>query len=47
MHTVIVLAVGFGLLVLCALVGRLVDGPSGIAAGALVFSSAVVSRSEH
>jgi len=37
MHTVIVLAVGFGLLVLCALVGRLVDGPSGIAAGALVF----------
>ena len=37
MHTVIVLAGGFGLLVLCALVGRLVDTPSGIAAGALVF----------
>jgi len=37
MHTVIVLAGGFGLLVLRALVGRLVDTPSGIAAGALVF----------
>lgn len=37
MHTVIVLGVGFGLLVLCALVGRFVGGPSGIAAGALVF----------
>ena len=37
MHTIIVLAIGFGLLVLCALVGRLVGGPSGIAAGALVF----------
>ena len=37
MHTIIVLAVGFGLLVLCVLVGRLVSGPSGIAAGAFVF----------
>jgi len=37
MHTIIVLAIGFGLLVLCALIARLVGGPSGIAAGALVF----------
>ena len=33
MHTIIVLAIGFGLLVGCALVG----GPSGISSGALVF----------
>lgn len=37
MHTIIVLAVGFGLLGLCALAGRFFGGTSGIAVGALVF----------
>lgn len=37
MHTVIVLAVGFALLVLCALAGRALAGPPGTAAAALVF----------
>ena len=37
MHTVIVLAVGVGLLGLCALAGRALGGPSGAATGALVF----------
>ena len=37
MHTIIVLAIGFCLLAVCALVGRLVAGPSGIAAGAVAF----------
>jgi hypothetical protein len=37
MHTIIVLAIGFGLLVLCALVGRAFGGTSGTATAALVF----------
>jgi hypothetical protein len=37
MHTVIVIAVGLGLLGLCALVGRTFGGTSGAATGALVF----------
>ena len=37
MHTVIVLAVGFGLLGLCALVGRVLGGAPGAATAALVF----------
>jgi hypothetical protein len=37
MHTVIVLAVGFGLLGLCALVGRVLGGAPGAAIAALVF----------
>jgi hypothetical protein len=37
MHTVIVIAVGLGLLGLAALVGRFLGGTSGAATGALVF----------
>jgi len=37
MHTLIVVAVGFGLLALCAILGRLLGGPSGIATAALAF----------
>lgn len=37
MHTIIVLAVGFGLLGLCAIAGYLFGGTSGIATAALVF----------
>lgn len=37
MHTIIVLAIGFGLLGLCALAGYLLGSPSGIAKAALVF----------
>jgi hypothetical protein len=37
MHTVIVIAIGFGLLGLCVFGGHLVGTPSGLAAGALVF----------
>jgi hypothetical protein len=37
MHTLIVIAVGFGLFGLCALVGRLLGGMSGAASGALIF----------
>ena len=37
MHTIIVVAGGFGLLALCAILGRLLVGPSGIATAALVF----------
>jgi hypothetical protein len=36
-HTIIVLAVGFGLLGICALVGRALGGTPGIATAALVF----------
>jgi hypothetical protein len=36
-HTTIVLAIGFGLLVLCALAGRALGGSAGIATGVLVF----------
>jgi hypothetical protein len=37
MHTVIVIAAGFGLLGLCALVGRVLGGTAGTATAALVF----------
>ena len=37
MHTVIVLAVAFGLLGLCTLVGRVLGGTPGVAPAALVF----------
>lgn len=37
MHTVIVIALGFGLLGMCALLGRVLGGGSGIATAALVF----------
>jgi hypothetical protein len=37
MHTIIVLAVGFALLGLCAFAGRAVGGTHGMAIGALVF----------
>jgi hypothetical protein len=37
MHTVIIIAVGLGLLGLCVLVGRFLGGTSGAARGALVF----------
>jgi len=37
MHTIIVLAVGFGLLGLCALVGRVLGGTPGIATATLIF----------
>jgi hypothetical protein len=37
MHTIIVLALGFGLLGLCAIAGRLLGGIPGIATAALVF----------
>jgi hypothetical protein len=37
MHTLIVLAIGFGLLGLCAIAGRILGGTPGIATGALVF----------
>lgn len=37
MHTIIVLAIGFGLLGLCALAGYLLGGVSAIATAALVF----------
>ena len=37
MHTVIVLAIGFGLLGLCVLAGYLAGGASAIATAALVF----------
>jgi hypothetical protein len=36
MHTVIVIAAGFGLLGLCALVGRVLGGTAGTATAALV-----------
>ena len=37
MHTLIVIAVGFGLFGLCALLGRLLGGLSGAATAALIF----------
>ena len=37
MHTIIVLAIGFGLLGLCALAGYLLGGVSAIATAALIF----------
>jgi hypothetical protein len=37
MHTVIVIAVGFGVLAICALVGRSVDGVHGIAIASMAF----------
>jgi hypothetical protein len=37
MHTILVMAAGLGLLAVCALVGRIVGGTAGLAAGALVF----------
>jgi hypothetical protein len=37
MHTVIVLAVGFGLFALCALVGHVVGDAPGVATAALAF----------
>lgn len=37
MHTVIVLAVGFGVLAICALVGRSVGGVHGIATASMAF----------
>lgn len=37
MHTLIVIAVGFGVLGLCALVGRMFGGASGTATAVLVF----------
>jgi hypothetical protein len=37
MHTVIVLAVGFAVLLSCAVAGRVFGGPPGAATGALVF----------
>jgi hypothetical protein len=37
MHTIIVVATGFGLLGLCALVGYFLDGSHGIATAALFF----------
>jgi hypothetical protein len=37
MHTIIVLAIGFGLLGLCAIAGRVLGGTPGIATAALVF----------
>ena len=39
MHTVIVLAVGFGLFALCALVGHVLGGAPRVAAAALAFLS--------
>jgi hypothetical protein len=37
MHTIIVLGIGFGLLGICALVGRVLGGAAGNATAALVF----------
>jgi hypothetical protein len=37
MHTILVIALGLGLLGLCALVGRMLGGTSGIATAALAF----------
>ena len=37
MHTIIVLAIGFGLLGLCAIAGRVLGGTPGMATAALVF----------
>jgi hypothetical protein len=37
MHTIIVLAIGFGLLFLCGFVGRVIGGPYGRAIALLVF----------
>lgn len=37
MHTIIVLAIGFGLLGLCTLFGYLLSGTAGIATAALIF----------
>lgn len=37
MHTIIVLAIGFGLLGLCAIAGRVLGGSPGTATAALVF----------
>ena len=37
MHTLIVIAIGFGLLGLCALVGRMAGGAAGTATAFLVF----------
>jgi hypothetical protein len=37
MHTIIVIALGLGLLAVCALLGRVLGGVSGIATAALVF----------
>ena len=37
MHTILVIALGFGLLVLCALAGRMFGGASGSATAVLVF----------
>jgi hypothetical protein len=37
MHTILVIALGFGLLAVCALVGRMFGGTSGIATAALAF----------
>jgi hypothetical protein len=37
MHTIIVLAIGFALLGLCALTGRVLGNTSGIATAALIF----------
>ncbi|MBI3527508.1 MAG: hypothetical protein HY067_06005 [Betaproteobacteria bacterium] len=37
MHTIIVLAIGFGLLGLCAIAGRVLGGTPGIATAALIF----------
>jgi hypothetical protein len=37
MHTILVIALGLGLLGLCALVGRTLGGPSGVATAALLF----------
>ena len=37
MHTVKVVGTGFGLLALCAFVGRVADGRQGMATGATVF----------
>jgi hypothetical protein len=37
MHTIIVVALGFGLLALCALVGRMIGGALGSSTAALVF----------
>ncbi|HEV8259834.1 MAG TPA: hypothetical protein VGQ19_03640 [Burkholderiales bacterium] len=37
MHTIIVLAIGFGLLGLCVLIGYLLSGTAGIAKAAFIF----------
>ena len=37
MHTVKVVGAGFGLLALCVLVGRVIDGKKGVATGASAF----------